>query len=168
MVVGWVARAGRDRDFYRDIMCISYLFLPYTTHRHSIFISIANCSLVPSFPPPTHHIALAQFVNNVSSPHRSCRHRRVQRWPLYSGTDPRPASPHIASESGSQEQQLIDFGMFLHGSDADKLNVVAGITEGFRNAGFVYTKLGYPPLRIAPANLWQLPKEPWYPAIRHR
>ena len=68
----------------------------------------------------------------------------------------------------SQQLQLIDFGQFLHGSDTDKLNVVAGIIAGFKNAGFVYTKLECALLRIALANFRQLPQEPRYSATHHR
>ncbi|KAF8538154.1 hypothetical protein BDD12DRAFT_843872 [Trichophaea hybrida] len=35
---------------------------------------------------------------------------------------------------------LIDFSMFLNGNEADKLAVVKGVSEGFRNAGFIYLK----------------------------
>ncbi|KAH0547525.1 hypothetical protein FGG08_000250 [Glutinoglossum americanum] len=35
---------------------------------------------------------------------------------------------------------LIDFSLFLHGSDGDKLSVAKAMTNGFKDAGFVYIK----------------------------
>ncbi|KAI5818848.1 hypothetical protein BZA77DRAFT_243354 [Pyronema omphalodes] len=35
---------------------------------------------------------------------------------------------------------IIDFDLFLHGTEADKAAVVAGVFSGFKNAGFIYLK----------------------------
>ncbi|KAI5797023.1 hypothetical protein FPQ18DRAFT_366302 [Pyronema domesticum] len=45
---------------------------------------------------------------------------------------------------------LIDFGLFLHGTETDKAAVVAGVSSGFKNAGFIYLKNhGIPPSSIS-------------------
>ncbi|KAI9779714.1 MAG: hypothetical protein M1839_007212 [Geoglossum umbratile] len=51
-----------------------------------------------------------------------------------------PLAATVAVSEDSLFIPLIDFSLFLHGSDDDKLAVAKSMTDGFKDAGFVYLK----------------------------